>query len=63
MFNGPMPITTPLPLQVYPLRYLPEALRFMASGKSSGKIVLDFTNDDEVPVSLQGLERLLKISK
>ena len=53
MLHENIPITIPQPLQVYTLRHISEAFRLMASGKSSGKIVIDIINNDEIPVSLK----------
>jgi NADPH:quinone reductase-like Zn-dependent oxidoreductase len=44
------PITSPQPLQVYQVGNFQDAFRQMASGKSSGKIVVDMNTADEVPV-------------
>ena len=41
----------PHPLHVYPLAELEQAFRFLQSGKSSGKIVLEVTKSAMVPVS------------
>ena len=42
----------PQPLQIYRLNHIVEAFRHMASGSSSGKIVIEFSDDDTVPVSV-----------
>lgn len=41
----------PHPLQIYPLAEIEQAFRFLQSGKSSGKIVLEVTKHTLVPVS------------
>ncbi|KAE8314467.1 hypothetical protein BDV41DRAFT_575726 [Aspergillus transmontanensis] len=43
-------ISVPLPLHIYPVGQLEEALRTMQSGKNSGKIVIELREDDHVPI-------------
>lgn len=50
MTDSTNPISPPQPLQVYQIGDLKNAFRRMASGKSSGKIVLDLNPSSEVPV-------------
>lgn len=45
-------ISTVQPLHVYPVSQIKDAFRFMQSGKSTGKIVLDLTENALVPVGL-----------
>lgn len=44
------PITSPQPLLVYQVGDLQDAFRQMASGKSSGKIIVNLNPSDEVPI-------------
>jgi NADPH:quinone reductase-like Zn-dependent oxidoreductase len=46
-------ISAPRPLQVYRLDQIEGALRFMQSGKNSGKMVIEFGEDHVVPVSCE----------
>ncbi|QKX53295.1 uncharacterized protein TRUGW13939_00373 [Talaromyces rugulosus] len=50
MTDSTNPISPPQPLQVYQIGDLKNAFRRMASGKSSGKIVLDLNPASEVPI-------------
>jgi len=43
-------ITLPKPLEVYSGSQIEDAFRFMQSGKSKGKMVIEFHDDDMVPV-------------
>lgn len=43
-------ITLPFPLQSYNTSQIEDAFRFMQSGKTMGKIVIEFHDDDEVKV-------------
>jgi NADPH:quinone reductase-like Zn-dependent oxidoreductase len=43
-------IKVPSPLAVYKASQIEEAFRYMQSGKSKGKIVIEFNDDDVVPV-------------
>lgn len=46
-------IFAPRPLQVYRLGQLEDSLRLMQSGRNSGKMVIEFGEDDIVPVSCE----------
>ena len=45
-------LRTPLPLHEFGLSDLEAAFRFLQSGKSSGRVILNFSPDDRIPVSL-----------
>ena len=44
-------ISVPSPLHTFPASKIEEAFRFMQSGKSIGKIVIEFNDDDLVPTA------------
>ncbi|KAL4862401.1 hypothetical protein BDV12DRAFT_207226 [Aspergillus spectabilis] len=48
-------ISAPSPLQVYGASQIEDALRLMQSGRSTGKIVIEFRKDHRVPTLLRGL--------
>ena len=45
------PICTPQPLHVYQVSHIEDAFRLMQSGKNDGKIVIEMSKSDNVPVS------------
>ncbi|KUJ13246.1 reducing type I polyketide synthase [Mollisia scopiformis] len=46
-------VTPSFPVQVFPLSETEQAFRLLQSGKSSGKIVIEFSSDSEVPTCLK----------
>ena len=54
-------IRAPQPLHVYSNSQIEEAFRYLQSGKNTGKTIVEFKNDDVVPVSYStNISRLLK---